>query len=65
MIDKQKLISTINEAIAGSDIFLVDARISPANEIVVEIDSPEGNAISSRRSTATSRTTSSRWDRPA
>lgn len=42
MIDKQKLISTINEAIAGSDIFLVDARISPANEIVVEIDSPEG-----------------------
>ncbi len=29
-------------AIDGSDNFLVDIRVSPSNEIVVEIDSPEG-----------------------
>lgn len=42
MIDKQKLTDTIQQAINGTDTFLVDVRVSPANEIVVEIDSPEG-----------------------
>ncbi|MDE6270255.1 MAG: ribosome assembly cofactor RimP [Muribaculaceae bacterium] len=42
MIDKQKLTDTVMQAIDGTDTFLVDVRVSPANEIVVEIDSPEG-----------------------
>lgn len=42
MIDKTLLTQTVEEAIAGSDIFIVDVRVSPANEIVVELDSPEG-----------------------
>lgn len=39
MIDKQLLIKTIDEALAGTDMYIVDATISPANEINVEIDS--------------------------
>lgn len=42
MIDKQKLTETIEGAIEGTDIFVVDVRVSPSNEIVVELDSPEG-----------------------
>lgn len=42
MIDKTLLTRTVEEAIAGTDIFIVDVRVSPANEIVVEMDSPEG-----------------------
>lgn len=42
MIDSQKLTDTVMKAIEGTDLFLVDLRVSPANEIVVEIDSPEG-----------------------
>ncbi len=42
MIDKQKLTDTVLQAIEGTDTFLVDVRVSPANEIVVEIDSAEG-----------------------
>lgn len=42
MIDKQKLTDTVLEAIKDTDIFLVDVRITPADEITVEIDSPEG-----------------------
>lgn len=42
MIDKQLLTQTVEEAIANTDAFLVDVRISPSNEIVVEIDSPTG-----------------------
>lgn len=40
MIDKQLLQKTVEEAIAGTDLFLVDVRVSPSNEIAVEIDSP-------------------------
>jgi len=40
MIDKESLTHTVLEAIQGTDIFLVDLRVSPDNEIVVEIDSP-------------------------
>lgn len=42
MIDKTLLTSTVERAIEGSDIFLVDIRVTPANEITVEIDSPSG-----------------------
>ena len=42
MIDKQKLAETVQRAIEGTDLFIVDIRVSPADEIVVEIDSPEG-----------------------
>lgn len=42
MIDKQLLTRTVEEAIANTDAFLVEVRVSPSNEIVVEIDSPTG-----------------------
>lgn len=42
MIDKQLLTQTVNEMIDGTDIFVVDITVSPANDIVVEIDSPDG-----------------------
>ena len=41
MIDKQLLTQTIEQAIEGSSIFIVDVKINPGNAIVVEIDSPE------------------------
>ncbi len=42
MIDKQLLRSTVEEAIAGTDIFIVDITVSPSNSIVVELDSTSG-----------------------
>lgn len=42
MIDKQLIAGAVSEAIAGTDIFVVDIRVSGANDIVVELDSPEG-----------------------
>ncbi|MDO4320095.1 MAG: ribosome assembly cofactor RimP [Bacteroidales bacterium] len=42
MIDKNLLTRTVEQAIADTDIFIVDVRVSPSNEIVVELDSPEG-----------------------
>lgn len=42
MIDKQLLTKTIEEAIAGTDMFLVEVKITPANDITVEIDSTSG-----------------------
>lgn len=42
MIDKDLLTKTVNDAIEGSEIFLVDISVSPSNEIVVELDSPNG-----------------------
>ena len=42
MIDKTLLTQTVEKAIEGSDIFIVDVRVSPSNEIVVELDSPSG-----------------------
>ena len=42
MIDRDLLRTTVEEAIQGTDIFLVDLRIEPGNRIVVEIDSPDG-----------------------
>ena len=42
MIDKQLLKSTVESAIAGTEMFLVDVQVSPSNAIVVEIDSKSG-----------------------
>lgn len=41
MIDKQLLTQTIEQAIEGTSIFIVDVKINPGNAIVVEIDSPD------------------------
>lgn len=42
MIDRDLLRTTVEKAIEGTDVFLVDLRIEPQNRIVVEIDSPTG-----------------------
>lgn len=42
MIDKLLLAQTVERAISGTDIFLVDVTVDKNNSIVVEIDSPEG-----------------------
>lgn len=42
MIDKDKLKATVEEAIAGTGVFLVDIQVRPDNEIVVEVDSQNG-----------------------
>ena len=39
MIDKQLLFKTVEQAIEGTSIFIVDIRINPGNAVVVEIDS--------------------------
>lgn len=41
MIDKQQLTQTVEQAIEGTSIFIVDIKINPGNAIVVEIDSPD------------------------
>ncbi len=41
MIDKQLLKQTVEDAIKGTPLFIVDVSVSPDNSIVVEIDSPE------------------------
>ena len=42
MIDKELLTRTVADAIAGTDLFVVDIKVTPANEITVEIDSATG-----------------------
>lgn len=42
MIDKELLTRTVEEAIAGTGMFIVDVKINAGNSIVVEIDSPTG-----------------------
>ncbi len=39
MIAKQLLIDTIQEAIADTDVFLVEVQVKPDNSIIVELDS--------------------------
>lgn len=41
MIDKQQLTLAVEEAIAGTDIFIVDITVGKDNNITVEIDSPQ------------------------
>ncbi len=40
MIDKDLLTGTVTDAIAGTDLFVVDIRVTPDNVITVEVDSP-------------------------
>lgn len=40
MIDKALLTRSVEKAIEGTDLFIVDIKVSPQNCIVVEIDSP-------------------------
>lgn len=40
MIDRQTVVSAVEEAIAGSDLFVVDVTVTPDKSIAVEIDSP-------------------------
>ncbi|MDD2191829.1 MAG: ribosome assembly cofactor RimP [Bacteroidales bacterium] len=42
MIDKEKVLSIINEELEGSDLFLVDLKISKDNKISVYIDGDNG-----------------------
>lgn len=41
MIDKQTVTDIVGQAIEGTGIFVVDIRVTPANEITVELDSPD------------------------
>ena len=45
MIDKVALTAVVEEALKGSDKFIVDISIKPGNVIVVEIDSMSGMGI--------------------
>lgn len=47
MIDKQLLTNTVEEAIAETDLYIVDIVVRPDNNIVVELDSPSGVDIDS------------------
>ena len=40
MIDKNLLRQSVEKAIEGTDLFIVDLSVSPQNNIVVELDSP-------------------------
>lgn len=42
MIDKEKLKATVDQALEGTTLFLVDLRVTPNNEITVTVDAPEG-----------------------
>lgn len=42
MIDKQKLTEAVNEAIAGTGLFLVNLNVTPDDVITVTVDSPDG-----------------------
>lgn len=42
MIDKNEVRRMVEEAIAGTDAFVVDVTVSAANDIVVELDSATG-----------------------
>ncbi len=61
MIDKQQLIEVVNEALVNTDAFLVEVKISPSNEIVVEIDSDTSVDIDT--CAKLTRTIESRFDR--
>jgi len=45
MIDKEKVISIVNEELEGSDLFLVDLKIGKDNKISVFIDGDNGVMI--------------------
>ena len=45
MIDKQELIQVITEALEGTELFLVDVKVSADNIITVDIDSMDNVTI--------------------
>lgn len=45
MIDKKKLTEVVEDAIKGTDMFLVDINITPDNRVVIELDSETGMDI--------------------
>lgn len=45
MIDKQVIEQAVEDAIAGSDIFVVEIKVTPDNVVTVELDSQEGMDI--------------------
>lgn len=45
MIDKAKLTKVVEDAIAGTDMFLVDINVTPDNRVVIELDSETGMDI--------------------
>lgn len=47
MIDKQLLAKTVEDAIEGTNLFLVDIAVKPGNNIIVEVDSVDGVDIDS------------------
>lgn len=47
MIDKQLLTKTVEDAIEGSPLFIVEIDVKPDNNIVVELDSAESVDIDS------------------
>lgn len=47
MIDKELLSATVERAIEGTDLFVVDITVDASNSINVEIDSPTGVDIDS------------------
>ena len=42
MIDKKQIAEIVEKEIAGTDIFLVDVKVTPDNVVTVEIDSKSG-----------------------
>ena len=42
MIDKNALTEFVQSCVKDTDYFLVDVRVSPQDDVVVEIDNPEG-----------------------
>ena len=42
MIDKQLLAETVENALKDTDLFLVDIKVTPTNEITVTVDSKQG-----------------------
>ncbi len=45
MTDKKALTEFVESRLQGTDYFLVEVKVSPQNEITVEVDSPEGADI--------------------
>lgn len=42
MIDKKALTDFIDSRLEGTDYFIVGVKVTPANDITVEVDNPEG-----------------------
>lgn len=61
MIDKAKLTQVVEDAIKGTDLFLVDIKITPTNEITVTVDSTKGVDI--EQCLALTRTIEENFDR--